>query len=446
MSRVLLVTIKLDRRTGTEIVCSETAHGLRKREHAVSIYVQQDGATADSLRADGFEVVTDLKALSSVPEVIQANQTYPLLEAIARFPDVPAISICHDATVWFSEPIDLPSIRRHVAVDFACRDRIANRFPHLSGRIEILHNAVDLDAFQPRAPLPDQPKRALILAKHSSSYLDAVRAACAQLGLELSIAGAVAGDEVDNLPAYFREHDLVFGSARCALEALATGCAVVVLDGRGFAGLVTSEAVSDWRQNNFGARLLSQPTSTELIRAAVGRYDQADAQRVSHFIREHSSLEGYLDRLESMHRDVIAEGAAHPVDRDELIGGIGRSFRSLERALRVHEDLREQAYVRTAADQFATWATSRETKLRAQFHENFLAREAELTTMLDQRLQAREAELRTAFDQRLQVRETELNQQVDIIKAEFAAFRAWAAPRNLPRRILHKVLRQLFAR
>jgi len=261
MSRVLLVTIKLDRRTGTEVVCSETAHALRKRNHAVSIYVQQDGATADSLRADGFEVVTDLTALSSVPEVIQANQTYPLLEAVARFPDVPAISICHDATVWFSEPVDLPSIRRHVAVDFACRDRIANRFPHLAGRIEILHNAVDLDAFQPRAPLPEQPKRAVILVKHPGSYLDAVRAACAQRGLALSIVGPAAGNEVDNLPAYFRECDLVFASARSALEAMAVGCAVIVLDGRGFAGLVTSETVSAWRQNNFGLRLLSQPAS-----------------------------------------------------------------------------------------------------------------------------------------------------------------------------------------
>ena len=446
MSRVLLVTIKLDRRTGTEVVCSETAHALRKRNHAVSIYVQQDGATADSLRADGFEVVTDLTALGSVPEVIQANQTYPLLEAVARFPDVPAISICHDATVWFSEPVDLPSIRRHVAVDFACRDRIANRFPHLADRIEILHNAVDLDAFQPRAPLPEQPERAVILAKHPGSYLDAVRAACAQRGLALSIVGPAAGNEVDNLPAFFRECDLVFASARSALEALAVGCAVIVLDGRGFAGLVTSETVSAWRQNNFGLRLLSQPASAELILAAIDRYGPAEAQLVSGFIREHSSLERYLDRLESMYRDVIAEGTAQPVDRDELIDHMGRSFRSIERALRVQEDLREQAYVRTGAEQFQAWASAREVELRTRFHENVLAREAELRIAFDQRLQAREAELRTASDQRLQAREAELHQQIDIMKAEFAALKAWTAPRNLPRRILHKVLRELFGR
>ena len=132
-----------------------------------------------------------------------------------------------------------------------------------------------------------------------------------------------------------------------------------------------------------------------------------------------------------MYRDVIAEGAAQPVDRDELIDHMGRSFRSIERALRVQEDLREQAYVRTGAEQFQAWASAREVELRTRFHENVLAREAEL---------------RIAFDQRLQAREAELHQQIDIMKAEFAALKAWTAPRNLPRRILHKVLRELFGR
>ena len=43
MSRVLLVTIILTGRTGTEVVCCETARGLRKRKHDVAIYTQQDG-------------------------------------------------------------------------------------------------------------------------------------------------------------------------------------------------------------------------------------------------------------------------------------------------------------------------------------------------------------------------------------------------------------------
>jgi hypothetical protein len=452
MSRILLVTIILIGRSGTEVVCCETARGLRKRGHEVTIYTQHDGPTADHLRVEGFQVTTDLSSVTVVPDIIQANQTFPLLEAIGHFPAAPAISICHDAFTWHNEPVDLPSIRRHVAVDFACRERIASRFPRLAEQVEILHNAVDLDAFQPRASLPERPKRALILLK-SPRYLNAVREACAQRGLELSIIGPAAGNEVDDLPAFFRKHDLVFASARSALEALAFGCAVIVLDWRGFAGLVTSEVVASWRQDNFGSRVLSRPISTELIVDAIDRYDASDAQLVSGFICAHSSLEGYLDRLEAMHREVIAEGTAQPVDRAELIDRMGRSFRPFELAWHAQRDAELQNFVRSMEEQFQARASARETELRAEFQERLQTREAELHAMLDRRLQTREAELRAQFDKHasnlaareaeLETMVTELHRQLDIVKVDFAAFRAWASPLNLPRRVLYKILREI---
>ena len=329
--KILLVNIILIGRTGTEVVCCETARGLRQRGHDVAIYVQQEGQPAEKLRSEGFHVTTDLSSIAQPPDVIQANQTFPLLEAIGRFPATPAISICHDATVWYNEPLALPSIRRHVAVDLACRDRIASAITDLDRPIEILPNAVDLDAFRQRAPLPHRPTRALVLAK-VPNYLDAVRDACAQRGLELSIVGPGI-NEVSNLPAYFHSHDLVFASARSALEAMAAGCAVIVMDGRGFAGLVTHGVVSSWRQNNFGLRLLTRPVSTELILDAIDRYDAADAQRVCSFIREDSSLDDYLDRLEAIYREVIAESAEQPVDSDQLLYRMSQSIRQIKSAV-----------------------------------------------------------------------------------------------------------------
>ena len=108
------------------------------------------------------------------------------------------------------------------------------------------------------------------------------------------------------------------------------GCAVIVLDGRGFAGLVTHDVVSTWRQNNFGLRLLKRPVSTELILDAIDHYDAADAQRVCNFIRANSSLDQYLDRLEAMYREVIAESAENPTDRGDLLYRMGVSIRRIE--------------------------------------------------------------------------------------------------------------------
>lgn len=453
MSNILLVTIMLNVRTGTEVVCCETARGLRKRGHHVTIYCHQDGPTADQMRAEGFQVATDIASVAHPPDVIQANQTLPLLDAIGRFPTTPAISICHDATAWFNEPIDMPAIRRQAAVDFACRDRVAGRFPHLAREIALLHNAVDLDAFRPRAPLPAKPKRALALAKFPT-YVDAVREACAQRGVELSLLGPAGGPLVDDLPNHLRDYDLVFASARSALEALAVGCAVIVIDGRGFAGLVTRDNVPDWQQNNFGARLLSTPASAELIGAAIDRYDSADAQQVSGFIRESASLAQYLDRLEGLYGQVIAESVARPVDRDELLDGMGRSFRALERAWRAVQEQHLQRHNQALDEQFQARTSAREVELANEFRERATALREQFRaseSALREQFLASETALRgqssaneAALREYMQIREAELLRQHELTRAEFAAYIAWAAPRNLPRRIMQKVWRGLF--
>jgi hypothetical protein len=393
MSRVLLVTLALTGRTGTEVVCIETAQALRKRGHAVSIYTHQDGATADSLRAGGFEVVSDIAALTSEPEVIQANQTWPLLDAAARFPGVPVVSICHDSLIWFSEPVDLPSIRLHAAVDFAGRDRIAGRLPHVGGRIEILRNAVDVDRFHPRAPLPARPRRALILAKHENC-LDAVREACARYDLDLDTAGPAVGNEVEDLPPLLRGYDLVFASARSALEAMAAGCAVIVVDGRGLAGLVTRENVAPWRENNFGLRTLSRPIAAETIGAEIGRYDADDARAISEFVRAQSSLDGYIDRLEHIHRALIDGAHAAPIDTRSLPEAMARAFRALA-------DAREGQL----QEHFEVYAGTQTAPLRSEI------------ATLRASLQAKDAELR--------------------------AYRDWVALRNLPHRVADKLARML---
>jgi hypothetical protein len=423
MSSVLLVTIQLTRRSGTEVVAGETARGLRERHHDVAIYTHACGRSGDALRAEGFEVVTDLAELTRRPDVIQANQSYPLLDAVGRFPDVPAISICHDATVWFSRPIDLPAIRRHVAVDLACRDRIVEQADQPADGIALLHNAVDLAAFRPRPRLPAAPARALVLVKHPN-ILEVVRSACAQRGIAVDALGAGIDREVDNLPAVLPAYDLVFASARGALEALASGCAVIVVDGRGLAGLVTAANVASWCENNFGLRLLHRPITTAALVADIDRYDASDAKLASDFIREASSLARYLDRLEQMHREVIAESKASPIDKDLLLGRLIPAERSLAREHEAH---------------LAQVAGESESSLRAEFSADAHRREAEF----HKAAATREAEFRAAAaDREAQLHEAAARRE-DEFRSQFDAYRDWVAPRNVGRRVLRKARRML---
>jgi hypothetical protein len=155
----------------------------------------------------------------------------------------------------------------------------------------------------------------------------------------------------------------------------------------------------------------------------IDRYDSADARLVSDFIREHASLDHYLDRLEEMHRDVIAEGV--PVDSDALIHRLSQSFVAL-------------AIARQAATevQFRDFVATREAELRTEFHEWAKSSEAALQAAFAHRAGAREAELLAEFQGRSKVREAEF-------EADFQAYRDWVAPRNLGHRIINKIRRIL---
>jgi hypothetical protein len=90
---------------------------------------------ADSLalRDAGFIVVTDIRSVPWEPDVIQANQTYPLIEAFARFPNVPILSICHDAKIWHSEPVNLRMCLLEKIDDKQIGQRLDDRFRLLTG-------------------------------------------------------------------------------------------------------------------------------------------------------------------------------------------------------------------------------------------------------------------------------------------------------------------------
>jgi hypothetical protein len=216
-------------------------------------------------------------------------------------------------------------------VDEACRARLVAELGCEKEEIELLPNAVDLDLFSPRPPLPARPRRGLLLTKNTA-HIAAVRAAAQETGLELDEIGSPFGREVDDLHARLRNYDIVFATARMALEALAVGCAVVVVDGRGLAGLVTSSLVDEWRRNNFGLRLLTREPTKEAIATEIGRYDARDAAIVSGRIREFASLSTYLDRVEAIHRDVVATPqvlADAPLDLRALGRFIGQWLRRL---------------------------------------------------------------------------------------------------------------------
>lgn len=314
--RVLFTNILLTSRTGTELWIQEAARGLLRRGGAPVVYSPKLGEIAEEIRAAGVPVVDDLSRVEEAPDLIHGHHHPPTLEALLRFPRVPALFVSHDATAWHDDPPLLPRILRYLAVDEANRDRLlAGGAPE--DRVRVLLNWVDLERFRPRStPLPERPRRALVFSNYAreDTHLPAVREACRRAGLELDVVGSGVGASVRDPEAILGGYDLVFAKARAALEALAVGAAVVLCDYRGLGPLVTSGALEQLRRNNLGLRTLTETPAPEAILREIERYDPGDAAEVSRRVRETAGLEPALDRLFGLYEEVVEEGASRASD------------------------------------------------------------------------------------------------------------------------------------
>src|SRR5262245_31349615 len=76
-------------------------------------------------------------------------------------------------------------------------------------------------------------------------------------------------------------YDLVFAKARCALEAMAVGAAVVLCSSSGLGPMVTTGRLDQLRRLNFGRRSLREAIHPDAIEREIASYDAVDATEVS---------------------------------------------------------------------------------------------------------------------------------------------------------------------
>lgn len=339
---MLLTNWALVNRGGSELYTRDLAAGLLRRGQRPVVWSPTLGPVADSIRATGVEVIEDLGTDCAPPDLIHGQHHDETLAALARFPDRPGLFVQHGAVPWQEQAPIHPRLLRYIGVDELCRERLAAEgIP--PDRMTVIGNAVDLERFAPRDPLPARPRRALVLSNtaHDHGFAAAVRDACERTGLHLDVAGTGVGRPLSDPEHHIGGYDVVFAKARAALEALAVGCAVVVIDEPGLAGLVTSANLQEWLPWNLGRHLLTKPLRADLISAELDRYDPDDAVRCRDHVRANCGLEAMLDAIIAEHDHVLRSWEHHPPPdhRAELIAASTRleligPLRNREDALR----------------------------------------------------------------------------------------------------------------
>lgn len=344
--RILITNVFLDVRGGTQLYVAELAEALLRRGHHPVVYSTILGPVAAELLARTVPVVSDLSSIGEAPDIIHGHHTLETITALVRFPHTPALYVSHDWAYPGDSAPKHPRIYRYLAVDDTLRDRLVAREGIPADRVGRTRNWVDTSRFPTRStPLPTVPARALVFSNLASdlNFLPAIRAACEQHGIQLDVAGLGANQPVEKPETLLHHYDLVFAKARAAIEAMGSGCAVVLCDLGGLGGMVTSDRFRVLREVNFGRRCLREKVTAESISEAISKYDPQDAQNVCALVRSGSSQTQVIDELVdeyqtviNLHRVAYSSGASPAwAERDGsaaavVVGSLTNHIRTLE--------------------------------------------------------------------------------------------------------------------
>lgn len=307
--RVLITTYDLSSRGGIQMHARDLATGLLERGHTPIVYSTQLGDIAREIRERTIVVTDDLNTVSAPPDIIHGNHHLESVTALLHFPKVPLIHAIHGNLGFLSAAPKFSRILRYLPVDYTCCDRLIYEYGITEDRIRVILNSVDLKRFTPRSALPPRPQRALVFSNYTDSHLSIVREGCDRAGLSLDVIGAdtnVCAKPEEVLGKY----DIVFAKARCALEAMAVGAAVILCDYQGLGPMVTSNELERLRGMNFGHRTLKNEISAELIASEIAEYDSLDAAEVSRRIRATAGLDKMVDETIAEYHAVLLDHQA----------------------------------------------------------------------------------------------------------------------------------------
>ena len=317
--RVLIAGHSLGEIGGVQRYERDLASWLLASGHSPVVYATELGDAARQLDARTIPVVDDLRTVTAPVDIIHGDSAVETMAALLHFSTTPAVFVCHGWEDLGRTTPRFPRILRYVAVDDTCADRLLTRAGIAPERISVLLNAIDVGAFRQREPLPPKPRRAVVYSNlaHELTFVPAIREACRRAAIELDVVGASAGTAVPHPESILGGYDLAFAKAKCAMEAMACGLAVILCSEAGVGGMVRSADFDRLRRLNFGIRALQKPLSAETLLAELALYDVDDACAVSDRIRETASSDDLHASLLSTYEAAIEEhagaAAADPV-------------------------------------------------------------------------------------------------------------------------------------
>jgi hypothetical protein len=306
--KVLITNHNLSDRAGTQLYVRDLALELQKMGHLPFIYSPILGEIAQEIRKSAIPVVSDLATLTIQPDIIHGHHHLETLAALLHFPSTPAIFVCHGWFPWQEAPPQFPRILRYLAIDQLTHQRLVIEGGISENQVRYFFNFVDLERFKPRPSLSTYPRKALVYSNYiekSGSSFKIIQQACKQAGLKVDIVGLKAGNSTSHPEILLSDYDIVFAVGRSAIEALATGAAVIICSGGKIGKMVTIQNVEQLRSENFGLQALGHQSNIQNIVEEIHKYDAHQAKLVCEYVHASSGKSQAVNALVELYQEII---------------------------------------------------------------------------------------------------------------------------------------------
>jgi hypothetical protein len=291
--RIVIGALALANPAGTETYVSLVARELQRLGHDVVVVAEELGAMAAHMQRQGVVVTSATAGLPDGCDAILANDTPSAASLAARFPGARLVHVAHSDVFDHQLPVLVPGVTDAVVV---CSDRFAARMQALALDVPVvrLRLPVDIDHYLGTGPLPQRPRRALIV----SNYLTGERRralvdAWAGQGVTCTQIGVLTEPQFDPAPA-MRAADIVVAKAGAALEGMACERAVYVYDQFGGDGWITPDNYAAFEADNLAGLASAGPRTPAQLAADLADYHpdmgwiNGELARTHHPSRKHA--------------------------------------------------------------------------------------------------------------------------------------------------------------
>jgi hypothetical protein len=290
---------------GSELVVLELADAMTALGHSVAAYSTNLGEVGARLRAMSIPVIRNPSACPFIPDIIHGQHHLDAMSALCAFPSVPAIYHCHGYLPWVEIPPQHPRIYSYLGMCERISERIRIELALPSEAVITVPNWVDTDRFASVRDPAKVPSRALILLRSmdtQSWYFNQLVEAFAQTSIQADIwpyNGASLEIAISN-------YDIVLTSGRSALEAMASGCAVLPLSATSCMDFITSENFELMKRQNFSPLLQTPHLSKQGVEGFLSRYSPLQTAAVTERVRNECNLKKTAHELEEIYHSAIS--------------------------------------------------------------------------------------------------------------------------------------------